>query len=178
MRLFASVTLMLLCLAAGPGAFAQQKATVADFAGPWVGRSEAGSDRERATTLLIEPAAEGAFQITWASFEADPPGSGHVTARERKLTFRPSKAPGIWLANPSSDPFDTLAAWAEIEGRTLNVSTVALRPDGRLERQSYKRTLTQDGLALSYRRWLDQDLDREIDAEFLKLISRPGDKRG
>lgn len=171
MRFFPPLALFALLLLSAPDLHAQQTGKIADFAGPWVGRSEPGSDRQRAATVLIEPGAGDAFDITWASFEADPPGSGNVVARERKLRFRPSKVPGIWLAPAGDDPFETLAAWAAIQDRSLVVSTAALHSDGRLERHSYRRTLTKDGLALSYKRWLDQDLDREIDAEFLKITT-------
>ena len=174
---FAATAAPLLPWSPGP-AYAQQKpASISDFMGPWVGRSQPGSDRERAATVLIETAPDNGFKVTWANFESDPAGSGEVTERERTLVFRPSKVNGIWLSEPSKDPFDTLAAWARVEDRSLIVSTAALRSDGRLERQSYRRTLTKDGLALEYRRWLDQDLDRQIDAEFLRLLSNPA-KRG
>ena len=180
MRLLASLMLSLGLLAAlaGPSlaaaASAETAAALDDFAGSWVGRSTPGSDRERAATLAIEPRPKGAFRVEWDSFEAD--ASGDVTRRGGRLVFRPSKAPGIWLADVKRDPFETLAAWAVIDDRALLVSTVSLRPDGRLERQLYRRTLTADGLALSYRRWLDQDLDREIDAEFLRVKSMPAGK--
>ena len=175
MRLLAFLILALGLLVAPEGSFpaarAETAATLGDFAGSWVGRSTPGSDRERAATLVIEPRPKNGFRIEWDSFEAD--RSGDVTRRGGRLAFRPSKAPGVWLADVSKDPFETLAAWAVIEGRALLVSTVSLRPDGRLERQLYRRTLTPDGLALSYRRWLDQDLDREIEAEFLPVKSMP-----
>jgi hypothetical protein len=180
MRLLTSLALFLLGAIAVPGALlpsdarAQQAtAAITDFVGPWIGRTEPGSDRERAATVLIEPGPDKNFRVTWTSFEADPAGSGNVTKRERALTFKPAKEGPLWLSEFGDDPFDAPFAWAFIEGRTLVVSTAGLRPDGKLERQSYRRTLTADGLSLSYKRWLDQDLDREIEAEFLRLLPVP-----
>ena len=144
-------------------------AAIAPFAGPWAGRTDPGAQRERGATLLIEPFAGGEFRITWTNFEADTSASGGVARRDRSLLFRPSRAPGVWTADTAGDPFDLLGAWARIDGRALVIEMVALQPDGRLERQSYRRTLTGDGLGLTYRRWLDQSLDRQLDASFLRL---------
>lgn len=172
LRFLAFVALLPMVLTLGaPNEAASQgtQATIADFAGPWVGRTDPDSDRTRNATLLIERFAGDTFKITWTSFEKDPDEAGGVARRERSLLFRPSRVSGIWIADPSGDPFDMLGAWARIEGRSLIVETTALDTEGRLERQTYRRTLTTGGQQLLYRRWLDHRLDREIEAKFLRL---------
>lgn len=149
---------------------AATRAALNDFAGAWAGHTEKGAAVERAATLLVEPDGSGGFTITWASFEAgEQPGS--VEHRQRSMTFRPSAEPGIWLAQaPTPDPFAHLAGWAQIDGRTLRIDTLGLRPDGRLERQVYERTLENgDALSLTYRRFVEDELRRTVEAGFLRL---------
>ena len=172
LRFFVLIALLPMVLAlGGPGGAAAQErqASLADFAGPWVGRTGPDSDRARNGTVLIERFAGDAFRITWTSFEKDPDEAGGVARRDRSLLFRTSRMPGIWIADPSDDPFDLLGAWARIEGPSLIVEAVALDGEGRLERQTYRRTLERGGLQLLYRRWLDHELDREITARFIPL---------
>ena len=177
MRFLLTLTLLGVLAFLHPGPAQAQPpahAAVAEFAGSWVGRSQPGSDRQRATTVVIEPLKGNAFRIEWESFEAD--RAGEIVRRGDRLVFRPSRTQGIWLADGKRGPFEMLAAWAFIADRSLVVSTAALRSDGRLERQLYRRTLTQDGMALAYQRFLDQDLDREIGAEFLRVKSLPPER--
>src|SRR5690606_7898395 len=100
--------------ASSPDPAAEQRhgAAITDFAGPWIGRTDPGSARVRNATLLIGHFAGDVFRVTWTSFEADPRTEGGVAKRERSLVFRPSSVPGIWIADPSDDPFMLLGAWA------------------------------------------------------------------
>ena len=145
-------------------------ATLADFSGPWAGHTEKGTPVERAATLLIEPDREGGFTVRWASFEAGET-AGSVVQRERSMRFLPTAESGIWLAEaPSADPFAHLAGWARIVGDTLRIDTLGLRRDGQLELQVYDRTLNGGGaLRLTYRRFVEGDLRRTIEADFLRL---------
>lgn len=154
---------------AGTAPAVRTAANLGDFAGPWAGHTDGKTEVERAATLLIEPGKDGGFAITWASFEAGEI-AGSVEERQRSLTFRPTGQSGVWLAEaPSRDPHAHLAAWARIVGDTLRVDTLALRTDGELERQVYERTLADNGLNLTYRRFVEDELTRTIGARFLRL---------
>lgn len=145
-------------------------AKLADFGGPWVGSTGPSADVMRNATVLIEPRKGGGFVLTWTNFEAteDKPAAP-VTERKRKLTFEPSKRAGLWRASGANDPVAGSAGWAHIKGRMLTIGIVAVLADGRLEQQIYDRTLTPKGMKLAYRRVLDGQVAKTIDAEFLKL---------
>ena len=148
---------------------APPSADLPDFIGPWAGHTRQGQKVERAATLLIEPNDDGGFVITWASFEAgEAPGA--VERRERKLHFRKTSEPNLWLADaPTTDPFSHIAAWARITGETLRIDTLALHRDGRLERQVYNRRLDEHLLKLTYRRYVEGELIRTLEAGFVSL---------
>lgn len=145
-------------------------ADLSDFAGPWAGHTEQDTSAKRAATLLIEEQPGGGFSVTWASFEAGDV-AGSVRQRERKMTFRPTAETGIWVADEASpDPFAHLAAWARIVDRTLRIDVLGLRRDGQLERQVYERRLKDGGMMmLTYRRFVEDELTRTIEADFLRL---------
>lgn len=155
---------------AAPAVDAQPAAPLSAFIGPWAGHTEQNTEAKRAATLLIEEEASGGFSVTWASFEAGDV-AGSVRQRERKMTFAATKEPGIWTAeDASTDPFAHLAGWARIIGQTLRIDILGLRRDGQLERQVYERTL-QDGdmMQLTYRRFVEDELTRTIEADFMRL---------
>lgn len=139
------------------------------FAGVWVGKTTEATDVERKTTLTIDPTEGGGFTVTWTSFETPTRGDSGIIRRERHLEFVQTETTGLYRARGANDPVTDLAAWAHIAGDVLSVSTIAVLEDGRLEHQIYDRTLTDEGLFLSYRRYLNADLVRAIDAEFSRL---------
>lgn len=176
----AGALLGLIALAAAPGTSplaqtqtpaesSESERSVERFAGAWVGRTTEGTTVDRRATLGIEPTEGGGFTVTWTSFEAPTRSDSGIIRRERKLDFVQTDTPGLYRARGANDPVTDLAAWAYIDGDVLSLSTVAVQPDGRLERQIYDRTLSADGLFLSYRRYLDADLVRTIDVEFVRL---------
>ena len=148
-------------------------ATIADFAGPWVGSTGPNVEAMRNATVLIERKGQG-FAGTWTTIESteDKPAAP-VTQRKRAVTFEPTKRAGLWRATGANDPVTGYSAWAYIKGRTLTVAIVAVLADGRLERQVYDRMLTPKGMKLYYRRFVEGNATRTIEAEFLKLNPTP-----
>jgi len=61
--------------------------------------------------------------------------------------------------------------WARIAGDTLSVILVSIAENGDLETQIYDRTLTEDGLRLLFRRFVNGEKVREIKGT-LKRIAR------
>jgi hypothetical protein len=160
--------------AAGEAQIAEAaSASLRDFAGPWVGSTGPDVEAMRNATVLIERKGKG-FVVTWTTIEAteDKPAAP-VTQRKRALTFEPSKRAGLWRATGANDPVASYAAWAYIKARTLTVAVIAVLADGRLERQVYDRVLTPKGMKLYYRRFVEGNATRTIEAEFLKLNPTP-----
>jgi hypothetical protein len=148
-------------------------AALSDFAGPWVGSTGPNVEVMRNATVLIEKKGQG-FVVTWTTIESteDKPAAP-VTQRKRTIAFEPTKRAGLWRATGANDPAAGYAAWAYIKGRTLTVAIVAVLADGRLERQVYDRMLTPKGMKLYYRRFVEGNATRTIEAEFLKLNPTP-----
>ena len=59
-------------------------------------------------------------------------------------------------------------AWATVADGVLTVDILAVDAEGDLERQTYVRTLTPEGLDLAYRRSRDGDPERRIDAAYVR----------
>lgn len=157
-------------LMAGVPSAQGQTATIAEFGGPWVGRTAAGAPVDRAMTVLIEMRDRGGFAVTWTSFEAERQigRPRKVTKRERTLRFERSMRPGLWRAVGSGDPVNGFSAWARIKDRTLSINVVAVADDGELEQQIYDRSLTPTGLKLKYRRLENGVETRAFEADYLR----------
>ena len=166
----AALLVVLLLLGwAGPAA---ADARLDDFLGPWIGHTVSDAPIERRGTVLIERRGDGGgFAVTWTSFEAEE--DGEPTERQRQLAFVPAERAGLWRGEGANDPVGGTAAWAYVAGRTLTINVVAVLADGRLERQVYYRTLTNDGLTLAYRRFLDDEVARALELKYIRLLPPP-----
>jgi len=140
-----------------------------EFLGPWVGQTIGDADVERKATLLLEAAENGGISVEWTSFEPRE-GRPDAVVRQRRLALEPTGRKGLWRGAGDNDPARGEAAWAYIANRTLVVNILAVRDDGRLERQAYYRTLTRDGMTLAYRRFLDDEIERALELRFIRLL--------
>lgn len=138
------------------------------FAGYWLGTTAPRGEVLREATVIVEPEPDEAFTITWKNFAAADDGSGLVL-RERTLTFVPTDNVGVWRAEGSGDPVETFSSWATMAGTTLSIDVVAVGASGRLERQSYHRTISGDEMALVYTRRRDGSDDLVIEGSLLRL---------
>ena len=145
-----------------------QALSIDRFAGYWLGTTAPRGDILREATVIIEREPEQAFTITWKNFGVADTGDGMVL-RERTLRFVPTDDTGVWRADESGDPIGRFSSWATVSGDTLNVDVLAVDASGRLERQTYRRTVNDDRMALVYSRSLDGSDDRVIEGTLLRL---------
>ena len=152
---------------------------IAPFVGVYVGQAEV---YDRAGTLvgkrdlevIIEDLGRQRFRIMWTNVSLvdgrrDLPG---VERRVGEAIFQPGDQPQVYVQEMRGSLFETarnmdfLAGdpmrWASVEGDRLGMYSIALTDEGRLEVQSYVRTLTEDGMDLEFRRVYDGDVNRRI----------------
>ncbi len=172
---------ILAALALQPAA-AQSKrgAALKDFFGEYVGkavtRKPAARDtrgkRNRQANVVIRPAGQGGFRITWVTIRRVSVLGAKRKTRFTEMTFLPAGKPNRWRATLSKP----LAqggplALAALSGRTLTIHVLALDSRGRLHAATYLRSLSRTGLHLVFRRGLNSLQVRRV-AATLKRVKR------
>lgn len=154
----------------GVATAADQPQPIDPFVGYWQGTSAPDGAVLRDATVIVERDPGQAFTITWKNFSTagDAPG---LVLRENTLRFVPSGLAGLWRAEDSGDLLTGFSAWASIADDTLTVDVLAVGEDGRLERQTYLRTVSGDAMALLYTRRKDGAEDREIRGALVRLAA-------
>jgi hypothetical protein len=151
---------------------------IQDFYGEYVGKSiagtvsAAGDDAEITPRLLnvsIQPNGDG-FTLVWLTITTGP--NGNTKAKSHLVDFRPTARPGLFASAMRRDvngnlvPLDPMSGdpytWARIAGDTLTVHALLVTDDGGYEVQVYDRTLTNDGMDLTFQRFRDGVLMKEI----------------
>ena len=158
---------------------ASADSAIAPFVGVYVGQAEVYNRvgtlvGKRDLEVVIEDLGRQRFRILWTNVSLvdgrrDLPG---VERRVGEATFVPGDHPQVYVQQMRGSLFETsrrmdfLAGdpmrWASVEGERLGMYSIALTEDGRLEVQSYVRTLTEDGMDLEFQRVYDGDVDRRI----------------
>ncbi len=180
-----TTTLLLLSGVVLAAAVSAANLTPEDFFGTYVGRAQVYDadghlEGERDVDVLIEGEKRGGFRTTTVVVELVEgrrdvqgvkrsviesrfaPGSGALFLEsERGSLFSKRKAP---------DPLagDALR-WARVKGSTLTMVSFGILEDGRYELQITDRTLTKDGIDLSYRRYVDGTFVRSIKGATIKV---------
>ena len=156
-----------------------------DFFGDFVGKSIAGSTgaagdeaelTPRHLNVSIRPSENG-FSVAWLTVIT--PASGKTKAKSFLVNFRESGNPGIYAAAMRPDangtlvPHDPMSGnpyiWASILGDTLTVHAMQVTDDGGYDIQIYERTLTEDGMDLVFRRFMDGALMKEIAGQLSRV---------
>ena len=184
MRLLTALV-FLLVVGVGP-AGAQTGAVLDDFFGSYVGGGLAerddGSTEERDMDVSIKSYKNNGFTLSWITVVRDEEGGRTgpgVKRRSVEEDFVPSPdMPGIFvsapegglfshaeLANPlSGDPF----RWASLRDNTLAVYSAGINEDGGTELQIYERTLTEEGLDVSFVRLADEHVKVRVDGSLIR----------
>jgi hypothetical protein len=149
-----------LVLAARP-LFATDPA-ITPFIGEFVGRSVQAPNEPlsaRDLSIKISPHNERGFTLEWTTLIHD---GGGERRQSYSVDFTPSERQGIFSSAMQRDafghsvPLDPLRGepyvWAAISGQTLTVHAMLITDDGGYEMQVYRRTLTDDGMSLSFSR--------------------------
>ncbi len=165
-----------------------QEASIADFQGQWVGQVsvETYDDPEnpasvRESGVTVTPLDGGGFKLEWSTAEtaassADAPADeGHAEAADKvrggEVTFKPI-APGRWAGDPTGAPIEGKAEWfARFEGATLVVVSFNLLDTGKAEMQTFRRTIAEGAMALSYTRVTDGVVVRRASGALAKFAA-------
>ncbi len=155
------LVLGLLILGTGQAMAAPIDPFVGKFTGRSISTGESGvSARDLAVT--IEKAGKG-FRLSWTTVSKRADGS--LKRKAYRIDFKPSVRKSIFSSSMRKNkfgrsvPLDPLKGepyvWAKIEGKTLTVYAMMITDQGGYEMQVYRRTLTDQGLALSFSRFRD-----------------------
>ena len=151
--------------------------TIADFAGQWVGKVtvETVGPTEfphsvRDSGVTVTPGADGGFTLEWSTVkrETGDPDSPSEKAQDTQIAFTPS-GERRWRG-PAADAAKGEALWhARLDGATLTVTGFALVADGGAELQTYRRTLEDGAMALSYTRVVDGEVTRRASGALVRF---------
>lgn len=156
-------------LLAGPAAHA---AGIEDFFGTWRGTEvSAPSGLEFQADDLdvaIEPYEQG-FHMRWTTLDRAGSEPGFTT-QSAEASFSETERPGVYEYDPGGGSLLTslFAApatgnplegetllWARLEETALIVYSLSIDPDGGFDLNRYARTLSEDGMVVSYQRRID-----------------------
>ncbi len=183
---FLSALVLLFAVGAGSPAVHAEDAAIDEFFGTYVGGGVAqrddGTTEQRDMDVSIKAYKNNGFTLSWITVVRDEVGGrtgAGVKRRSVEEDFVPSpEMPGIFvsapegglfsqaeLANPlSGDPF----RWASLRGNTLAVYSAGINPNGGTELQIYERTLTAEGLDVSFVRLADEDVKVRVDGSLIR----------
>ena len=185
MKNLPQLLVLLLGLTVGSGAWAQ--GSVERFLGAYVGSGVAerngGVDTEqRDMDVTLQPYKDGGFTLKWItvvrSSEGQRTGSG-VRRREIEESFLPSEDnPNLYILAPRGSLFQKAELpnplkgepmrWATVEDETLSVYSLGITADGRSEMQIYHRTLTENGMDVSFLRLEDENIELRVVGELVR----------
>lgn len=134
------------------------------------GLSENGDElTKRDLRVEIKPKGEG-FVVTWVSVTHK--DNGKLKRKSYTVHFKPKGKSGLYGSAMRSDmfgnqvPMDPLEGdpyvWARISGDTLFVYALLITEEGGYEMQVYERTLSPNGMDLTYSRVRDGEMMRTV----------------
>jgi hypothetical protein len=118
----------------------------------------------------IGPSSKG-FGVKWTAVirGGGDPAKPNVRRKSLSLSFSPTNRPSVFKVETAADPLSgELFAWARIENQTFTIYMLSIRKDGGYEIQSYARTLTGQGMDLTYARVRDGDKVRTVKGKLVK----------
>ncbi|MGF1640133.1 MAG: hypothetical protein ACFCUO_04215 [Rhodospirillales bacterium] len=157
------------------GAPAADTAPLGAFFGTFAGRTlmPMGEARNRDLQVAIRPYGAFGFSVEWRT-TIDAFGN-RPRERMQTLDFEPTRRPGIYtVARGDGGSADGPAegepyAWARLAGATLTVGVLTVDDRGDYVVQSYDRTLTADGMALSFHRVRNGRIERQLRATLKRI---------
>ena len=124
---------------------------------------------KRDLRVEIKPSRDG-FILTWVSVTHK--NNGELNRKSYTVHFKPKGKSGLYGSAMRTDmfgnqvPMDPLKGepyvWARISGDTLFVYAMLITDEGGYEMQVYERTLTPDGMDLTYSRVRDGEVLRTV----------------
>ncbi len=175
MRALCALTLVVIVAGSIPGR-ALAEATIDNFFGTYVGsglaKRDDGSTEERDMDVAISPYKQNGFTLSWITVIRDEAGTRtgpDVKRRAVEEDFISSPdQPGVYISAPEGGLFSATELanplvgdpfrWASLRDGTLTVYSAGIDERGGSEIQIYHRTLTDDGLDVSFVRLADEDV--------------------
>lgn len=160
------------------GAGAADRA-IEDFYGEFTGRTvsaDAGEVKARDINVKIEEIRRG-FNVSWTTVTLRK--GGKAKRKIYSIDFRKTKRGNIYQSAMRKDVFGNRApndplkgdpyVWARIRGNTLSVYALIVTPDGSYDMQVYDRTLTENGMNLDFKRFLEGQEVKSIKGELQRI---------
>lgn len=163
------------------------EAVLDDFFGNYVGGGLAerddGSTEERDMDVAIAPYKQNGFTLSWVTVVRDEAGTRTGPGVKRRAVeedFVPSPdQPGVYISAPEGGLFSTTELanpmagdpfrWASLRNGALTVYSAGISEDGGSELQIYYRTLTEDGLDVSFVRLADEIAKIRVTGTLVKV---------
>lgn len=157
------------------------------FLGSYVGsgvaeRNGSVESEQRDMDVTLRPYKGDGFTLKWItvvrSVEGERTGTG-VRRREIEESFLPSEDnPNLFILAPRGSLFEKAELpnplegepmrWATVEDDTLSVYSLGITEDGRSEMQIYHRTLTENGMDVSFLRLEDENVELRVVGELVR----------
>ena len=176
-RLFAALAAAFLAIPL-LGTLPAQASDIAKFFGHYEGSgiSENADSLYFAVTVrdmdvLIKPAGNGGFVLTWATItrKGGDPINPDEKRKETSLTFNPTGTPGVYRAPSQGNIVDGAPVWwSRVDGNSLMTFMLMSDADGTWQAQKYERTVTGSGMTLTFQRLVDGEDLREVKGRLVK----------
>lgn len=160
---FTTLPFLLFLLAFSSPGVASEEATLADFAGTWIGHGlkeeflEEGyyEYKKRDLNVTIQPFGTG-FTIRWMTGIRKESDGPVVELKATELTFEKNAEGYFHVVDVAPEVHSHGHIWARLENRQLIVYLLDIHPEGYYELSMYVRTLNPDGtMSLGFIRNLD-----------------------
>jgi len=164
-----------LCVA---GAAAADQA-IENFYGEYTGRTLFAGAKEikaRDINVKIKEIRRG-FNISWSTVTVRK--GAKAKRKSYSIDFRKTKRGGIFQSAMRKDVFGNRApndpmkgdpyVWARLRGDTLTVYALIVTSDGSYDMQVYDRTLTENGMKLDFKRFLEGQEVKSIKGDLQRI---------
>ena len=160
---FMTLPVIFSLLSFSPPGMAAEDATLADFAGTWIGEGlkeeflEEGyyEYKKRDLNVTIQPSGSG-FTVRWMTGIREATGGPVTELKATELTFERNAEGYFHVADVAAEVHSHGHIWARLDGRQLIVYLLDIHPEGYYELSMYVRTLNPDGtMSLGFIRNLD-----------------------
>jgi hypothetical protein len=173
-----SSILLLLVVATGLRPAWSDEAAIRPFFGTYEGRTlmPMGEARNRDLRVAIRPLGAFGFTVEWLTTlhkSGNPPES-----KMQAIDFEPTRRPNVYAVarvngvtgGAGEEPADGEPyAWARLAGDTLTVNLLTITDNGDYVIQTYDRSLTPDGMKLTFMRVRNGRIERQIKAALKRV---------
>ncbi len=121
--------------------------------------------------VVIRAVDETAFSLSWTTIsrESGDPDDPDVKKSEASLIFRATGVPGVYRDISMGDPLKSEPVWwSRIEGDMLHTYQLLIRENGTWRVQKYSRTVSDQGMTLTFQRLSDGKAERLVRGRLVK----------